>query len=118
MLPGATRINRGSEQVASLVAACQRADATDIVVVHETRGVPDALVVSHLPYGPTARFSLANVVLRHDVPGRTTVSEQFPHLVFEGFSSKLGLRAKRILQYSIDNPGLYFLCQRKMRLES
>ena len=54
----------------------------------------DAMVVSHFPYGPTAYFSLHNVVLRHDIPDRGTVSEQYPHMIFDGFSSRLGERVR------------------------
>ena len=54
----------------------------------------DAMVVSHFPYGPTAYFSLHNVVLRHDIPDRGTVSEQYPHLIFEAFTSRLGERVR------------------------
>ena len=36
-------------------------DYTDVVLVHEHRGVPDGLIVCHLPFGPTAYFGLLNV---------------------------------------------------------
>ena len=52
----------------------------------------DGLVICHLPFGPTAYFSLANVVMRHDIPDVGKMSEQFPHLIFENFTSKLGER--------------------------
>lgn len=53
----------------------------------------DGMVVCHLPYGPTAYFSLQNVVMRHDVKEFTsTMSEQFPHLIFNNFSTPLGQR--------------------------
>lgn len=54
----------------------------------------DSLVVCHLPYGPTAYFTLSNTVMRHDIPNIGTMSEIFPHLIFEKFSSKLGQRVK------------------------
>ena len=51
------------------------------------------MVVCHLPYGPTAYFSLQNVVMRHDIKEFTsTMSEQFPHLIFNGFTTPLGQR--------------------------
>jgi hypothetical protein len=35
------------------------------------RALPiDGFIVSHLPHGPTASFSLSNVVLRHDIENR------------------------------------------------
>jgi len=52
----------------------------------------DGLVVCHLPYGPTAYFSLSNVVMRHDIPDAGTMSEAFPHLIFHQFQSSLGQR--------------------------
>lgn len=52
----------------------------------------DGLVVCHLPFGPTAYFTLYNVVMRHDVPDIGTMSEAFPHLIFHNFSSRLGTR--------------------------
>ncbi|CAI4215355.1 unnamed protein product [Parascedosporium putredinis] len=52
------------------------------------------------PHGPTASFSLHNVVLRGDIPGslRGTVSEQFPRLIFDGFETRLGQRVTKILK--------------------
>lgn len=69
---------------------------------HET----DAMVISHFPHGPTTMFTLHNVVLRHDITSHTssTVSEQYPHLIFEGFSSKLGARVQNILKYLFPVP--------------
>jgi U3 small nucleolar ribonucleoprotein protein IMP4 len=52
----------------------------------------DALIVSHFPHSPTVFFTLHSVTLRHDLPSTntSTVSEQYPHLIFESFESKLG----------------------------
>lgn len=50
------------------------------------------MVVSHLPNGPTAYFTLSDVKLRHDIPDAGTMSEAFPQLVFHNFETKLGLR--------------------------
>lgn len=50
-----------------LVELALRKGVTDIVLLHEHRGQPDGLIISHLPVGPTLYFGLQNVVLRHDV---------------------------------------------------
>ncbi|KAJ3361774.1 snoRNA-binding rRNA-processing protein imp4 [Kappamyces sp. JEL0680] len=68
------------------------------------RGQPDGMVVSHFPHGPTAYFTLHNVVFRHDIPDSGTVSEQFPHLIFDKFGSKLGERVMNILKYLFPVP--------------
>jgi U3 small nucleolar ribonucleoprotein protein IMP4 len=64
------------------------------------------LIVSHFPHGPTLYFTLQNVALRHDVASfsSSTVSEQYPHLIFEGFSSKLGQRVMDALRYLFPVP--------------
>ena len=105
-IPNSTRINRGGYTVNELGAACRSNGMTDLLVVHEHRGVPDALVLSHFPHGPTLLFTLNNVVLRHEVSAhaQSTVSEQYPHLIFEGFNSKLGTRVGDALKYLFPVP--------------
>lgn len=99
MFPNAQRMNRGNYEMKQLMHACRSNDVTDFIVVHEHRGVPDGLVVCHLPYGPTAYFNLSDVVMRHDIPDIGTVSEQYPHLIFHNFKTKLGERVMSILKY-------------------
>ncbi|KAI9352626.1 anticodon-binding protein [Obelidium mucronatum] len=104
VFPNAQRINRGGYVMKEICDACRANEVTDLVILHEHRGQPDGLIISHFPYGPTAYFSLHNVVLRHDIPDRGTVSEQFPHLIFNNFNSKLGNRFQNILKYLFPVP--------------
>jgi len=98
LLPNAQRMNRGGNTVAQIVETCRADGFTDLVVLQEHRGVPDGLVVSHMPYGPTAYFGLHNVVMRHDIPKVAPVSEAFPHLVLHNLTTKVGRRIGTILQ--------------------
>ena len=46
-------------------------------------------------------------VTRHDIGDKAkvgTVSEAYPHLIFEGFTSKLGQRVANILKYLFPTP--------------
>ena len=104
IFPNAQRINRGSTKLSELVDVCRRNDFTDIVMVQEHRGEPDGLVVSHLPYGPTCYFTILNTVMRHDIDDRGTVSEAYPHLIFDGFGSNLGERLTSVLKYLFPVP--------------
>lgn len=106
VFPNAERINRGNMVVADLVESCRKNDFTDIVVVHETRGEPDGLVICHLPFGPTVSFGVSGAVLRHDIKDRDigTVSEAYPHLILDGFGSKLGDRVKTVLRHLFPEP--------------
>ncbi|GJE84426.1 Brix-domain-containing protein [Phanerochaete sordida] len=106
VFPNSHRINRGNYVVKELADACRANDVTDLVILHEHRGVPDAMIVSHFPHGPTVFFTLNNVNLRHDIASykESTVSEQYPHLIFENFSSPLGGRIRDVLKYLFPVP--------------
>jgi U3 small nucleolar ribonucleoprotein protein IMP4 len=62
LMPTAQRVNRGAQVLPDLVELCRSNDFTDLVMVHEHRGEPDGLVVSHMPFGPTAYFGLRCVL--------------------------------------------------------
>lgn len=104
IFPNSQRINRGSYEIKQLVESCKANDVTDLVIAHETRGNPDGLIVSHLPFGPTAYFQLTNVVMRHDIEGLGTMSEAYPHLIFDNMDSKLGQRVSNIIKYLFPVP--------------
>jgi len=104
VFPNARRKNRGNHIVKDIVEACRSSEVTDLLLIHEHRGEPDALIISHLPYGPTAYFGLLNVVLRHDIKEKETMSLQYPHLIFNNFSSSLGERVSNILKYLFPPP--------------
>ena len=101
LFPTSVRLNRGNAILPDLVSAARRSSQSDIIMLSEHRGTPTAMTFSHFPHGPTACFTLHNVVMRHEIPEslRGTVSESYPHLMFEGFTTKLGKRVVRILQH-------------------
>ncbi|KAF1956361.1 Brix-domain-containing protein [Byssothecium circinans] len=101
LLPTSIRLNRGNLILTNLVGSAVSSGLSDIILLHEHRGTPTALTISHFPHGPTASFSLHNVVLRADIPNasRGTVSESYPHLIFDGFTTKRGERVIQILKH-------------------
>ena len=72
-----------------------------MILLNETRGVPDSLIVSHLPHGPTAFFNLSNVVMRHDIPDVDPMPEQYPHLIFHNLNTKIGKRVRESVAVKI-----------------
>lgn len=106
VLPNCQRINRGGQVLADLVHGARQSEHTDIVVLHEHRGKPDGLSICHMPYGPTAYFGLSNCVLRHDIKDRElgNMSEANPHIILDGFNSKVGRRIATILQHLFPEP--------------
>lgn len=104
IFPGAQRVNRGNYDMKQLVHASRANEATDLIIIHENRGVPTTLIVCHLPYGPTAYFNISSVVMRHEIPDIGPMSEQKPHLVFHNFKTKLGERTMSVLKYLFPVP--------------
>lgn len=99
LIPNASRVNRGNIRVDELMDSCRNQEFTDVVILQETRGEPDGLVVSHLPLGPTAFFSLSGAVLRHDLSQKAApMSEAYPHLILNNFESQIGQRVANILK--------------------
>jgi U3 small nucleolar ribonucleoprotein protein IMP4 len=103
-IPNSQRINRGNYIMKDLVDTCKANQVTDLIILHEHRGQPDGMIICHFPYGPTCYFTLYNVVLRHDIENCGTVSEAYPHLIFDNFTSKLGQRVSNILKYLFPVP--------------
>ncbi|KAJ0980854.1 hypothetical protein J5N97_009109 [Dioscorea zingiberensis] len=107
VFPNSTRMNRGGQVISEIIETCRSHEFTDVILVHEHRGKPDGLVISHLPFGPTAYFGLLNVVTRHDIKDKKsmgTMPEAYPHLILEKFSSKLGERTGNILKHLFPVP--------------
>jgi U3 small nucleolar ribonucleoprotein protein IMP4 len=99
LFPNSVRINRGNNRVDELIESCKQSEFTDVVIVQETRGEPDGLVVCHLPLGPTAFFTLSGAVLRHDLEGGAQpMSEAYPHIILNNFKTDLGKRIGNVLK--------------------
>ncbi|KAJ4867062.1 Ribosomal RNA processing Brix domain protein [Raphanus sativus] len=92
VFPNAKRMNRVSqvqrfervdESFLRLLRWRVSHDYSDVIFVTENRGRPDGLIVSHLPFGPTAYFQLLNVVTRYDIQSKKAngkMSEQYPYM--------------------------------------
>lgn len=100
VIPNAQKLNRGGHVIRELIESARANGASDLIIVHEHRGEPTGLVVSHLPFGPTVYFGLYNVVLRHDIAGADrAVPQSYPHLIFDNFTTQLGERISSVLKY-------------------
>ncbi|BAF22932.1 Os08g0155000 [Oryza sativa Japonica Group] len=107
VFPNSQRMNRGGQVISEIVESCRSHDITDLVLVHEHRGQPDGLIVCHLPFGPTAYFGLLNVVTRHDIKDRKAMgkmSEAYPHLILDNFTTKTGERTANIVKHLFPVP--------------
>jgi len=104
-IPNSSKLNRGNHNLPELMTACKTNEITDFIIIHEHRGVPDGMIICHLPFGPTAYFGIVNCVMRHDLPDVDgSVPTQYPHLIFDNFTTKLGYRIRNILKFIFPVP--------------
>ncbi|XP_025012010.2 U3 small nucleolar ribonucleoprotein protein IMP4 [Ricinus communis] len=82
-------INSGCQVISEFIESCRAHDYTDVFLVHEHHGVPDGLIISHLPFGPTAYFGLLNLLLivvitvtRHDIKDKKAIARGLSTLDF------------------------------------
>ncbi|KYQ92944.1 brix domain-containing protein [Tieghemostelium lacteum] len=104
IFPNSQKMNRGLHILKELVDACRANDVTDLIIAHEHRGEPTGIIISHLPYGPTAYFEIKNCVMIHDIQDSTPPSLAFPHLIFDNFTTPLGERTMNVLKYLFPVP--------------
>ncbi|XP_008236840.2 PREDICTED: U3 small nucleolar ribonucleoprotein protein IMP4-like [Prunus mume] len=107
VFPNAQQMNRGGQVISEIIETCRAHDFTDVVLVHENRGLPDGLFIIHLPFGPTALFELRNVVRRHDIKDKKamgTMPQVYPHVILDNFTTKLGERTANILKHLFPVP--------------
>ena len=97
LFPNSVRFNRGAYKLKDIVEAAERKEFSDIILLHEHRGEPDGMIISHMPFGPTLYLGVSGTVMRHDLNSKPDpMSEAYPHLIFENFNSQLGERLKKI----------------------
>ncbi|XP_020426598.1 U3 small nucleolar ribonucleoprotein protein IMP4 [Prunus persica] len=107
VFPNAQQMNRGGQVISEIIETCRAHDFTDVVLVHENRGVPDGLFIIHLPFGPTAFFELRNVVTRHDIKDKKamgTMPQVYPHVILDNFTTKVLSGTANILKHLFPVP--------------
>nr|XP_060629818.1 ribosome production factor 1 [Anolis sagrei ordinatus] len=74
-----------------VIPQCIARDFTDMIVINEDRKIPNGLVLSHLPEGPTAHFRMSSVRLRKEIKrkGKAPTDHQ-PEIILNNFTTRLG----------------------------
>ena len=67
IIPNSEPMWRKHSSIKKTVKQCIAKSFTDIVVVNEDNRIPNGLVISHLPDGPTATFRLSNVKITKEL---------------------------------------------------
>ncbi|CAH7683946.1 anticodon-binding protein [Phakopsora pachyrhizi] len=82
--------------------ACKRSYGSMVVIgeAHggRNRSGPTHMMISRLPFGPSACFRLTSIVPSKAIPGHANATSHFPELVLSNFSTPLGLSVGTLLQ--------------------
>lgn len=100
-LPNATFYGRKAFGVAQIISYATARGFTNVAFFNEGRKFSkgarlDALLLVHLPTGPTAHFRLSNAVLTADIKGHGRPSNHVPELILNNFTTALGHRVGRL----------------------
>ena len=98
IVPNCTPFWRKNSSIKKMVKQAIANQYTDIIVVNEDNRIPNGMLVSHLPDGPTAHFKLSNVkvskMIKRDF---REISVHRPEVILNGFTTRLGHTVARML---------------------
>ncbi|XP_069497695.1 ribosome production factor 1 [Ambystoma mexicanum] len=75
----------------NIIPQCITRGFTDLMIINEDRKVPNGLVLTHLPDGPTAHFKMSSVRLRKEIKRKGKApTEHQPEVILNNFTTRLG----------------------------
>ncbi|CRG98894.1 U3 small nucleolar ribonucleoprotein protein, putative [Plasmodium relictum] len=100
IIPNSEKINRGSYFIKDIINFAKKNNITDVIIIHEYKGIPRNLIICHLPFGPTLFCTIKDCKMRHEFNDQiNNISMCNPHLIFHNFNSDLGRRVMNIFKY-------------------
>lgn len=89
----AEHVMRGQMREEEISDSAQRHGYTCVLIVHENRGRPAGLVVSHFPFGPTMRFT----IIDHFMGIRSSTVAPKAYFVCDNMDGEVGAKIKERL---------------------
>jgi ribosome production factor 1 len=80
-----------------VVRFCCSRGYTDLVVLNDNRSTVTDILLSHLPAGPTAHFTVMGVVMPARIPGHGKMTSHPCELILNNFATRLGISVGRML---------------------
>lgn len=72
-------------------------DYTDLILINDNRNTVTDLIISHLPKGPTAHFTVMDLLLPSEIKGVGAPSDHPCELILNNFVTRLGVTVGRML---------------------
>ncbi|CAH3030609.1 unnamed protein product [Porites evermanni] len=90
------RVRKGLD-LKKIIPQAKEKGFTALIVVNEDRKVPNGVVISHLPDGPTAHFKLSSIKLGKEIRNHGRMTSHRPEVILNNFSTRLGHSVARLL---------------------
>jgi len=97
LIPNAFFYPRGEKLVTDMAAAASSKDFTHLIVLSEKNKVCNGMLITHLPYGPTAFYKVSNFQPGSSLKGHGRPTSHTPELIMNNFGTRLGRRTGRFL---------------------
>ncbi|XP_062510067.1 ribosome production factor 1-like [Corticium candelabrum] len=97
VIPNSEVRRRSRCDLKKVIEQAKEHEFTDVIVVNEDRKEPNALILCHLPDGPTAHFKLTNVKCGWEIKRHGRRTHHRPEVVMNHFSTRLGHTVGRML---------------------
>jgi ribosome production factor 1 len=97
VIPNSDVRRRASSNLKKIVCQATEHGYTDIIVINEDRKQPNALILCHLPNGPTAHFKLTSIKCGREIRNHGRRTHHRPEVILNRFSTRLGHTVGRML---------------------
>jgi len=95
-IPGTIFIERDNMTVKQMIDKAKAENFTDVMVINEDHQTPNAMILCHLPNGPTVMFKLTSIILQKDILNHARVSDHEPEIILNNFTTRLGHTVARM----------------------
>lgn len=96
VFPVAVYYDRREFPLKSIVEYAKKEGFSDLVVINQDRKEVNAMLIVHLPEGPTALFRIRKLKLKKDIKGCGEPTTHKPELILNNFDTRLGHRVGRM----------------------
>lgn len=97
VFPNSTYKNRRGIDLKKIIPQAIEHGFTDLVVINEDQKNANALVISHLPDGPTAHFKLTTIQRIKNIKNHGKTTSHKPEVILNNFNTRLGHSVGRSL---------------------
>lgn len=97
VLPNADYFYRKNTRITKIIPEAIKRDYSAMIVINEDRKVPNGMLITLLPDGPTMNFKLSNVKLCDEIKGAgiNEFTKHKPEILLNNFNTRLGLQVGR-----------------------